>query len=62
MVVVLVGMIAFIPHPLECNRGCNHASDIGSVDDRQPIPAIIKLTFHLSAAAIVVMGEGSSCF
>ena len=43
--------------PLECNRGCNYVSDIGVVDDRQPIPAIIKLTFHISAAAIVVMGE-----
>ena len=30
---------------------------LGVLDDRQPIPATIKLIFHLSAAAIVVLGE-----
>ena len=30
---------------------------LGVIDDRQPIPASIKLIFHLAAAAIVVLGE-----
>ena len=30
---------------------------LGVVDDRQPVPAIIKLVFHVAAATIVVMGE-----
>ncbi len=56
--VVLVGMIAFIPHPPWSAIGAATMLVIlGVVDDRQPIPAIIKLTFHLSAAALVVMGE-----
>ena len=30
---------------------------LGVVDDRQPVPAIIKLVFHVAAATIVVMDE-----
>jgi UDP-GlcNAc:undecaprenyl-phosphate GlcNAc-1-phosphate transferase len=30
---------------------------LGVVDDRQPVPAIIKFIFHIAAATIVVMGE-----
>ena len=56
--VVLVGMIVFIPNPPWSAIGAATMLVIlGVVDDRQPIPAIIKLTFHISAAAIVVMGE-----
>lgn len=30
---------------------------LGMVDDRQPVPARLKLIFHLAAAAIIVLGE-----
>jgi UDP-GlcNAc:undecaprenyl-phosphate GlcNAc-1-phosphate transferase len=30
---------------------------LGVVDDRQPVPAVIKFIFHIAAATIVVMGE-----
>ena len=53
-----VGVIAFIPNPPWSALGAATMLVIlGMADDRQPIPAIIKLIFHLSAAAIVVIGE-----
>jgi len=56
--VILVGIIAFIPNPpWSAIAAATMLVILGVVDDRQPIPAIIKLTFHFSAAAIVVMGE-----
>ena len=53
-----LGVIAFIPNPPWSALGAATMLVIlGMIDDRQPIPAVIKLIFHLSAAAIVVLGE-----
>lgn len=53
-----IGIIAFIPNPPWSALGAaTMLVTLGMIDDRQPIPAVIKLIFHLSAAAIVVLGE-----
>ena len=53
-----IGIIAFIPNPpWSALAAATMLVILGMVDDRQPIPAIIKLIFHLSAASIVVLGE-----
>jgi UDP-GlcNAc:undecaprenyl-phosphate GlcNAc-1-phosphate transferase len=56
--VVCIGVILFIPNPpWSALAAATMLVILGMVDDRQPIPAIIKLIFHLSAASIVVLGE-----
>jgi UDP-GlcNAc:undecaprenyl-phosphate GlcNAc-1-phosphate transferase len=56
--VVFTGVILFIPiPPWSALAAATMLVILGMVDDRQPIPAIIKLIFHLSAASIVVLGE-----
>ena len=56
--VVLIGIIAFIPNFLSAIVAATMLVILGVIDDRQPIPAKIKLLFHLSVASIVVMDEG----
>lgn len=56
--VVVTGILIFIPNPPW--RGIMAGTMLvilGVVDDRQPVPAIIKLVFHIAAATIVVMGN-----
>lgn len=56
--VVLLGILAFIDNPpWSAILAATMLVILGIADDRQPIPAIIKLTFHISAASIVVLGE-----
>jgi UDP-GlcNAc:undecaprenyl-phosphate GlcNAc-1-phosphate transferase len=56
--VVIVGIIVLIPTPpWSVVFAATMLVILGMVDDRQPIPARLKLVFHLAAAAIVVMGE-----
>ena len=56
--VVLIGILAFIDKPpWSAILAATMLVILGVVDDRQPVPASIKLTFHLSAASIVVLGE-----
>ena len=57
--VVIIGIIAFIPNPpWSAIVAATMLVILGVVDDRRPILAKIKLIFHLSAASIVVIGEG----
>ena len=56
--VVMIGLLIFVPNPPWSGIMAGAMLVIlGVVDDRQPVPAIIKLVFHVAAATIVVMGE-----
>ena len=56
--VVLTGILAFIDNPpWSAILAATMLVILGVVDDRQPVPASIKLIFHLAAATIVVLGE-----
>ena len=56
--VVVVGLLIFIPNPPWSGiMAATMLVILGMVDDRQPVPAVIKLVFHIAAATIVVMGE-----
>ena len=56
--VVLTGVVLFIPNPpWSALAAATMLVILGVADDRQSIPALIKLVFHLAAAGIVVLGE-----
>ena len=56
--VLLIGILAFIDNPpWSAIWAATMLVILGVVDDRWPVSASIKLTFHLSAASIVVLGE-----
>lgn len=56
--VVMIGVIFLIPNPpWSVVFAATMLVFLGMVDDRQPIPARLKLVFHIAAATIVVMGE-----
>jgi UDP-GlcNAc:undecaprenyl-phosphate GlcNAc-1-phosphate transferase len=58
LLVVVIGLLFFIPNPPWAGIMAGTMLVIlGVVDDRQPVPAIIKFIFHIAAATIVVMGE-----
>ena len=58
LVVVLIGALVFIKNPpWSALFAATMLVILGVIDDRQPVPATIKLVFHLAAATIVVMGE-----
>ena len=58
LVVVLIGVLVFIKNPpWSALFAATMLVILGVIDDRQPVPATIKLVFHLAAATIVVMGE-----
>jgi UDP-GlcNAc:undecaprenyl-phosphate GlcNAc-1-phosphate transferase len=56
--VVMAGIVFVIPNP---SWGIVYAGTmlvmLGIIDDRQPIPARLKLVFHIAAATIVVVGD-----
>ncbi len=57
-VVVLFGVLIFIKNPpWSALFAATMLVVLGVIDDRQPVPATIKLVFHIAAATIVVMGE-----
>ena len=56
--VSVLGVITFISDPpWTALIAATMLMILGIFDDRQPIPAVIKLVFHLAAATIVVLGE-----
>ena len=56
--VVMIGVIFLIPNPpWSVVFAATMLVFLGMVDDRQPIPARLKLVFHIAAATIVVIGE-----
>ena len=56
--VVAMGLLIFIPNPPWSGiMAAAMLVILGVVDDRQPVPALIKFVFHIAAATIVVMGE-----
>jgi UDP-GlcNAc:undecaprenyl-phosphate GlcNAc-1-phosphate transferase len=56
--VVIIGLLFFTPNPPWAGIMAGTMLVIlGVVDDRQPVPAVIKFIFHIAAATIVVMGE-----
>jgi UDP-GlcNAc:undecaprenyl-phosphate GlcNAc-1-phosphate transferase len=56
--VLVVGLLIFIPNPPWSGiMAATMLVILGIVDDRQPVPALIKLVFHIAAATIVVMGQ-----
>jgi len=56
--VITAGIILLIPNPpWSIVLAATMLVIFGMVDDRQPVPARLKLMFHLAAATIVVMGE-----
>ena len=58
LLVLIIGILIFVPNPPWSGIMAGIMLVIlGVVDDRQPVPAIIKLVFHVAAATIVVMGE-----
>lgn len=56
--VMVTGFLIFIPNPPWSGiMAATMLVILGVVDDRQPVPALIKLVFQIAAATIVVMGE-----
>jgi len=56
--VVMTGIIFVIPNPSwSIVLVATMLVMLGILDDRQPIPARLKLIFHIAAASIVVVGE-----
>lgn len=56
--VVVIGLVVFAPNPPWAGiMAATMLVILGVVDDRQPVPALIKFIFHIAAATIVVMGE-----
>lgn len=56
--VVTLGILLFIPTPpWYALISATVLVILGIIDDREPIPAGIKLVFHLVSASIVVLGE-----
>ena len=58
LLVLIIGILIFVPNPPWSGiMAAIMLVILGVVDDRQPVPATIKLVFHVAAATIVVMGE-----
>ena len=56
--VVILGILVFIPDPpWSAIIVAIMLIILGVIDDRQPVPAVIKLALHFAAAAIVVLTE-----
>lgn len=56
--VAAMGLLIFVPNPPWSGiMAAAMLVILGVVDDRQPVPALIKFVFHIAAASIVVMGE-----
>lgn len=57
--VVMSGIFAFVPNtPWSLIFATALLVILGMFDDRQPVPAKLKLAFHLAAASILTMGDG----